>query len=610
MKFWGEIFKKYHVFVLLLIITFGVIRLCYIFSLRDGHHVDETWSYGFANSYYDPYIYSESRYGDVADPGTWKNINSWLPGMMFKDYITVQDGERFAFDSVLYNKEYDLGPALFPLILHFICSLFPGTFSWCYAFSINLICFIGSLILFYLIVYEISGSVYVGLFSSFFYVLSGCGTGNYLYLRVYALFTFFVLALFYTMVRFIKKKHKLRDYLFLIIISILGCMTHYYFLVIAFFLTFFSVLVIFIKKRFFDGVKFGFTMLISVVAFFVIYRPALKMLFPYFTQETSVGGSNGYAASYKWNISAANMHFFQGTIGFFVDFCIPLFLAIFGVICFIAITLGLIVFLFRNEKWFKKSVVVFKTASVSFGHILFSFFKKNGIILWIPAVASIAYFFIIPHSVSLSSMGYIERYLFAAMSLFLITYLSIIGSAFLSIICSKLKRIIKYSIACILFIGMLVLSVRSNLFIDEFKFTGMGEDELTELLDGKQCYVMIHAVRDMVWLSPVLSNTEDVYIDMALYIPLEEHTIPDLDSNSLILLNLTDFLTEEQKVSYEESGDIELVGMNRPSVYMTADDYIDMVEEHNGLSYSSVNEFSTFIGDLRLYKVSEDTYSD
>ena len=53
-----SVFKKIPAAVWLgLIILFAVIRLICLYNARDGHHVDETWSYGFANSYYDPQIY-------------------------------------------------------------------------------------------------------------------------------------------------------------------------------------------------------------------------------------------------------------------------------------------------------------------------------------------------------------------------------------------------------------------------------------------------------------------------------------------------------------------------------------------------------------------------
>ena len=102
---------------LVVILGFALFRLLYLFSLRDGHHVDETWSYGFANSYYYPYIYGSMEEGE------WENVGEWITGETFKDYITVSENQRFSFDSVIYNKQLDLGPALYALVLHFICSL-------------------------------------------------------------------------------------------------------------------------------------------------------------------------------------------------------------------------------------------------------------------------------------------------------------------------------------------------------------------------------------------------------------------------------------------------------------------------------------------------------
>lgn len=607
-----KILNKFHVLLLAFIILLGVFRLVYLFSLRDGHHVDEAWSYGYANSYYDPFIYSTSRYGSVTDIEHWKNLNEWLPGTVFKDYVTVSEDQRFSFDSVLYNKEFDLGPALYTLILHFVSSFFPGVFSWSFAFSINLVIFVFSLIFVYYISFEFTDNKFIGLFVALFYIFSGCGTANYLYLRIYSLFTFLALALFYVMVRFIKKKYKnsFSAFVLLPLITILGCMTHYYFLIISFFLTLFSAIALFVKKRYFDALKFCTDMLVAVMIFFVLYRPALNMLMPYLTHESSVGGSNGYSNSYRWNISAANIHFFQGTVGFFVDFSIPLLLSVFGVIIFSAITLLLFAFLFRNEKWFKKFLDTLKNGFCYFFKISIRFFKKQNIVLFIPILSSIAYFIIIPFSVSLSTMGFIERYLFAAMSLFLVSYLSLIGSLLIVIIRSKLINTVKYSVVCALICCLFVLSFRSNMLTDEFKFTGMNEKELTESLSDHRCYVMTHAVRDMVWLSPVLANTEEVYIDLATFIPSEDHIIPQLDSESMILLNLADFLTEEQKEQYEGNGDIELIGLNRPTVYMTADDYVDLISEQTGLSYSQINEFPTFIGNLRLYKVSGIAHTD
>ena len=120
--------------VLALIIAFGIVRLILIFSTRDGHHVDEVWSYGFANSYYQANVYGWD------DEINRINVDEWIKGEVFKDYITVSEDEAFAYDSVLYNKRYDLSPVLYALILHTVSSFFPGVFSWYFAFSVSL-CF-------------------------------------------------------------------------------------------------------------------------------------------------------------------------------------------------------------------------------------------------------------------------------------------------------------------------------------------------------------------------------------------------------------------------------------------------------------------------------------
>ena len=164
-----------------LIIIFAVIRLCVIFSYRDGHHVDETWSYGYANSYFLPHVF-----GGYTEE-TEQNIGEWITGEVFRDYITVREDQRFSFDSVMFNKKDDLSPILYAFILHFVCSFFPGQFSWGFAFFVSVLFFIPSLILIFVLSKEITKSKLVGFITVTYYIFSGCGTGNFIYLRVYHL---------------------------------------------------------------------------------------------------------------------------------------------------------------------------------------------------------------------------------------------------------------------------------------------------------------------------------------------------------------------------------------------------------------------------------------
>ena len=109
--------------ILTAIILAQVIMLFFIFSkCKQGFHSDEVWSYGFANSV-------ESKELDIANDGT-SLMNRWRDSEDFRRYITVEEDQRFRYDAVLYNTNNDYNPPLQLLILHTICSFFPGKFSW------------------------------------------------------------------------------------------------------------------------------------------------------------------------------------------------------------------------------------------------------------------------------------------------------------------------------------------------------------------------------------------------------------------------------------------------------------------------------------------------
>lgn len=70
--------------ILCLVILAGICRFSYGFFVeKQGTHSDEEWSFGLANSYYEPYIYSSD------DDNYDKNCNEWLSGEVLKNYLTV-----------------------------------------------------------------------------------------------------------------------------------------------------------------------------------------------------------------------------------------------------------------------------------------------------------------------------------------------------------------------------------------------------------------------------------------------------------------------------------------------------------------------------------------
>ncbi len=578
---------------LVVILCFALFRLLYLFSLRDGHHVDETWSYGFANSYYYPYIYGSMEEGE------WENVGEWITGETFKDYITVSENQRFSFDSVIYNKQLDLGPALYALVLHFICSLFPGQFSWSYAFAVNLLFYIPTLFFVFLISFDFTKSKICGFASLLFYVFSGCGTANFLYLRVYHMFTFFTLVLFWLILRLAKEessKKKLIYYVFLPVITWLGCLTHYYFLVLAFLFTVTGLIIQIFKKRLDDFLRLGYVMLLSVMSFFAFYPFALSMILP-FTSSDKVAG--GYSYPYSWNLMVANKYFFSGTLGFFLDIKVADIIMFVGTIIFVTLVCGLFFFLFRNDLWMKRFKNLFQSYARKMGTSCKHYLSEIDPMISCVLAATVVTLFVVPYSASLFGMGYIERYFFPVMSLFVVMYVSLFTKLLIKILRKKSSI---YFIVCTIFLGILLLQcVMTNKYTEDFKFTGMRETELKEVLSGRDCFIYTNRLRDLVWLSAVLYESNNIYIDYYALSKDDAYELPKLNEDCLVVIIDNGFLSEEQNQTMSSSDDMVMIDLYLPSVYSTEKEYLKKIEDNSGLEYTCLDEFNTFLGNIKIY---------
>ena len=111
--------------ILLLIIAFTTIISIITGTRKYAFHVDELWSYGLSNSYDRPQLCNYSTYQELKDDG----YNVWFSANDFKEYLTVQKGETFSYDKVVYNQKNDSHPPLFYAILHTISSLNTDSFS-------------------------------------------------------------------------------------------------------------------------------------------------------------------------------------------------------------------------------------------------------------------------------------------------------------------------------------------------------------------------------------------------------------------------------------------------------------------------------------------------
>ncbi|MGN0165945.1 MAG: hypothetical protein ACI39R_07155 [Lachnospiraceae bacterium] len=261
--------------ILFLIIALQLARIIFTFTVeKTGQHSDEIWGFGLANSYYKPYLFMTN------DEETETYADKWISSRVFKDYITVDEEHRFSYDSVLSNMKIDSHPPLYYLIIHTISSIFPGTYSLWYGFSVNLLCFVILQIFLYKLGKFLTNSDGWALLIVAFYGFSIGALNTVIFVRQYAMLTMFaVLVLYYhAKLLYSKGKKEFRNNLIKLALATFGgSMTHYYFLVYAFMLAACFFFYYLFKKKGSRLLVYSLVMLAAVSVTF-IFSNALSVL--------------------------------------------------------------------------------------------------------------------------------------------------------------------------------------------------------------------------------------------------------------------------------------------------------------------------------------------
>ncbi len=219
--------------VILLQLLFYIV----IFSTqKTAHHEDEYFSYGMANSHDRPFLYGSAY-------SVYDNYNSWMSGADFAEYISVQKGETFDYATVWENQAFDTHPPLYYALLHTISSFFADDFSWWWAFAINLAAFVISQIFLYRLGLLVGKDRWCALLVCLLWGFSMAGQNTQLFLRMYSMLTMFVIVFAWKLLKSVIQKDisLKKDLLPLMLITAVASLTQHLFLLIAFFLTLFSL---------------------------------------------------------------------------------------------------------------------------------------------------------------------------------------------------------------------------------------------------------------------------------------------------------------------------------------------------------------------------------
>ena len=258
-----KISNKINIGLFIVSLLLIVVTMFSYIAQKEGFHEDEIYSYGSSNyKYNDTFYASADRDATnrvvaeyiIADDfkTTFKNfmyyrshpqefdaleqekiqseVPIWKTPQEAKDYLVVTEDEKTNYISPYYNQTRDVHPPLFYFLVHFVCSLFVGTFSKYAIFSINLIFILATCLVLRKIL-KFYNREHLVVPATLLYGLSMGAISMVIFLRMYSMLTFFVMLYFYTTLKITKNDFKITKgtATCLIIATVLGFLTQYYF---------------------------------------------------------------------------------------------------------------------------------------------------------------------------------------------------------------------------------------------------------------------------------------------------------------------------------------------------------------------------------------------
>lgn len=459
------VIKKSAVLLFIIIILQILTVTYYMVFEKENYHSDEPWSYGLANSYYQPFLFGETHTGNCQ-----LNASTWLTGDDLHNYLTVQKGERFRFDSVWYNQELDVHPPVYYCLLHFICSFFPDSFSNWYAFAINIIAMLVGQIFLFKAASKLCKSDNIALIVCAVWGFSQGFVNLNVYLRMYSLLTMFAIILLYCHVRLYTEEGSfVKNMVMTAVVTFLGALTHHYFLAFAFIWAACFCFYYLFSKKFTELFRYAYSMIISVMLSLVVFPSTLVHMF--FDDVLNHGSEykmpliNGVRATLSLivnSICGGKVSVWSTGKYAYVIIVLVAVLAVGIPLCF----------LFRKEMWFRNAAGKAKDGIVYF-------FKHFDFMLLFIIITSLFCMAAVALSVNINSMMmYTDRYLF-----FIMPQLTLAAAMVIKYILSVIPKI-KKAVPYIMTAAACVSIVCSHIYCDKrylfpANITGRGGIEST-----------------------------------------------------------------------------------------------------------------------------------
>ncbi len=266
------------IFAILLILNLCIIL--YHFSNKESFHSDEQWSYAHANSSIGAFLDKDiDSHLSVEGEAKKRWYNQKISSERLVKYLTVSEEGRFNYSNIFENLSKGVHPPLYYMLLHTICSFYPGTFSLWYAGALNIIFFCLIYIMFFLLSQSVLKDDKLALCAVAFWGFSRVGIDTIIFLRLYIAQTLFAVCLIYETMKMLKENTISYKRLFLIFLySFLGIFSQYNSIFFSFFVTLVTSVVLLARKHYKLLFLYCVAMLLSLLMLFLVYPEAFDVL--------------------------------------------------------------------------------------------------------------------------------------------------------------------------------------------------------------------------------------------------------------------------------------------------------------------------------------------
>lgn len=255
------------IFLLFLCVHLGY--LCFLGTKKINFHIDEYFTYALSNK------------EDATMPmwPHWEEEKEYVGDDFFLQEHAPSKEECFDYKKVWENQRKDVHPPLYYVLIHTVCSFFPGVFSKWEGLLVNFLLLLVMDWIVYAIMKKVVKSEWIALIASVVFGFSFISLNMALYIRMYALMTTFALSLLLLFITYFDKKRDGKFYIALFWIALGGALTQYYFLIYMFFVCLTFGIMLLAKKEWKDAGKYIGTLTAVGVACITIFPAMLTQIF-------------------------------------------------------------------------------------------------------------------------------------------------------------------------------------------------------------------------------------------------------------------------------------------------------------------------------------------